>query len=44
MRINHVRLVWFRGAAEAVELTPQGKSLAVYGPNGSGKSHVGAPF
>jgi len=38
MRINHVRLVWFRGAAEAVELTPQGKSLAVYGPNGSGKS------
>lgn len=37
-RLKSIRLEWFRGAAEPVELQAGGKSLVVYGPNGSGKS------
>lgn len=38
MRINSVRLSWFRGAATNDELKSEGKSVATYGSNGSGKS------
>lgn len=38
MRIKHVRLTWFRGAAEPVALEADCKSLVVYGRNGAGKS------
>ena len=38
MRIRTIELAWFRGAAGAVALEPNGKSMVVYGENGSGKS------
>jgi DNA repair exonuclease SbcCD ATPase subunit len=38
MRIKAIELAWFRGAAETVALTADGKSMVVYGENGSGKS------
>lgn len=38
MRIKSAVLTWFRGAADAVALEPNCKSMAVYGCNGSGKS------
>ena len=38
MRIKSIELGWFRGAADAVSLEPNGKSMVVYGANGSGKS------
>lgn len=38
MRIKALRLAWFRGAAEAVTLPADGKSMGIYGPNGAGKS------
>ena len=38
MRIKNIQLAWFRGAADAVSLEPDCKSIAVYGENGSGKS------
>src|SRR5262245_6395929 len=38
MRVKSITLAWFRGAAEPVELTTDGKSMVVYGANGSGKS------
>ena len=38
MRIESITLEWFRGAADAVTLEPNCKSLVGYGANGSGKS------
>jgi len=38
MRIKAISLSWFRGAADAVSLEPDCKSMVVYGVNGSGKS------
>jgi energy-coupling factor transporter ATP-binding protein EcfA2 len=38
MRIETLRLSWFRGAGPDVSLEPKGKSIACFGPNGSGKS------
>ena len=38
MRIKSVELEWFRGAAEAVSLELNSKSMVVYGENGTGKS------
>lgn len=38
MRIKALRLAWFRGAAAAVTLGADGKSMGVYGCNGAGKS------
>jgi DNA repair exonuclease SbcCD ATPase subunit len=38
MRIRTIELAWFRGAAGAIALEPNGKSMVVYGENGSGKS------
>jgi hypothetical protein len=38
VRIKALRLSWFRGAADAVTLGAEGKSMGVYGCNGAGKS------
>jgi hypothetical protein len=38
MRIKSITIAWFRGAADAVSLEPNCKSMAVYGANASGKS------
>ncbi len=38
MRIKAIEIEWFRGAAEAVSLVPESKSMVLYGENGSGKS------
>lgn len=38
MKIKSIKITWFRGAADPVELIPDLKSLVVYGENGSGKS------
>lgn len=38
MRIESIKLLWFRGAADSVSLEARGKSVVVYGENGSGKS------
>ena len=38
MRIKSLRLAWFRGAADAVTLGADGKSMGIYGCNGAGKS------
>jgi hypothetical protein len=38
MRIQSIELCWFRGAADAVALKPDCKSMVVYGANGAGKS------
>ena len=38
MRVESLRLSWFRGAGPEVSLEPKGKSLACFGPNGAGKS------
>lgn len=38
MRINFIKLQWFRGAATEVTLETTTKSAVVYGSNGSGKS------
>jgi recombinational DNA repair ATPase RecF len=38
MRIETIRLAWFRGAADPVSLELASKSVVVYGANSSGKS------
>jgi ABC-type hemin transport system ATPase subunit/predicted RNA-binding Zn-ribbon protein involved in translation (DUF1610 family) len=38
MRIKAIKLAWFRGAADQVELELNNKSMVVYGENGAGKS------
>ena len=38
MKVTKLKLRWFRGASEDVDLNSGQKSLAVYGENGSGKS------
>ena len=38
MRIRSIELAWFRGAAGAVALEANCKSMVIYGENGSGKS------
>lgn len=38
MRIKSITVSWFRGAADAVSLEPDCKSMVVYGANASGKS------
>jgi recombinational DNA repair ATPase RecF len=38
MRIKSITISWFRGAADAVSLEPNCKSMVVYGANASGKS------
>ncbi|MCP9816372.1 AAA family ATPase [Synechococcus sp. GreenBA-s] len=38
MKLSSITLSWFRGAAAAITLPANGKSLAVYGSNGAGKS------
>jgi ABC-type hemin transport system ATPase subunit len=38
MRIEGLRLSWFRGAGPEVVLETKGKSVACFGPNGAGKS------
>jgi recombinational DNA repair ATPase RecF len=38
MRIKAITISWFRGAADAVSLEPNCKSMVVYGANASGKS------
>jgi energy-coupling factor transporter ATP-binding protein EcfA2 len=38
MRFKGISIAWFRGAANEVALSVEGKSAVVYGPNGSGKS------
>jgi RecF/RecN/SMC N terminal domain len=38
VRLRHLALTWFRGAAQTIVLEPTGKSMLVYGPNGAGKS------
>ncbi len=38
MRIKKIELAWFRGAADAIVLEPDSKSMVIYGENGSGKS------
>ena len=38
MRIETVKLAWFRGAADSITLDPNSKSMVVYGENASGKS------
>ena len=38
MRIKALRLAWFRGAADAVTIVPDGRSMVIYGCNGAGKS------
>lgn len=38
MRIEEIRLTWFRGASEKASLQTAGKSIVVYGPNSTGKS------
>ncbi|MBU1540483.1 MAG: AAA family ATPase [Alphaproteobacteria bacterium] len=38
MKLQSVRLQWFRGAAADATLQLDGKSAVVYGPNGAGKS------
>jgi len=38
VRIKHIHLAWFRGAAESVALELGCKSMVVYGQNGAGKS------
>ncbi|MCX5817195.1 MAG: hypothetical protein NTX75_13325 [Proteobacteria bacterium] len=38
MRVKSIQLSWFRGAADAVALDSDCKSMVVYGANGAGKS------
>jgi hypothetical protein len=38
MRIETIKLAWFRGAASSVSLETKGRSVVVYGLNGAGKS------
>lgn len=38
MRVKKIRISWFRGAADPIELSFNLKSLVLYGENGSGKS------
>lgn len=38
MRLDNIRLSWFRGSAEEVKLDLDSKNVVVYGSNGSGKS------
>ncbi len=38
MRVESIKLTWFRGAADPVPLELNCKSMVVYGDNGSGKS------
>ena len=38
MRLKSIMMSWFRGAAEAVTIELNGKSMVVYGENGTGKS------
>jgi energy-coupling factor transporter ATP-binding protein EcfA2 len=38
MKIRGIKITWFRGSADLIELDTALKSLVVYGENGSGKS------
>lgn len=38
MKIEQIRLAWFRGAAEEIPFLTESKSVVIYGPNGAGKS------
>jgi len=38
MKIKKIKISWFRGAADPVELDLNLKSLVLYGENGAGKS------
>lgn len=38
MRIDKIKISWFRGSADPIELDFRKKSIVVYGENGSGKS------
>ena len=38
MRLDSIRLSWFRGAADEVILRSDSRNVVVYGSNGSGKS------
>lgn len=38
MRIKSIKIGWFRGSADPIELDLNSKSLVLYGENGSGKS------
>jgi recombinational DNA repair ATPase RecF len=38
MRLQSIRLRWFRGAAADATLDLGGRSVAIYGTNGAGKS------
>jgi RecF/RecN/SMC N terminal domain len=38
VRIEEIKLAWFRGAASSVSLESKGRSTVVYGLNGAGKS------
>lgn len=38
MRIKSIKIGWFRGSADPIELELNSKSLVLYGENGSGKS------
>jgi len=38
MKVNSIKIQWFRGSASEVALGASSKSVVVYGPNGSGKS------
>ncbi|WP_332445698.1 AAA family ATPase [Dehalococcoides mccartyi] len=38
MKVKAISLSWFRGAADAVSLEPNCKSMVIYGENGAGKS------
>ncbi len=38
MRIKSIKIGWFRGSADPIELELNAKSLVLYGENGSGKS------
>jgi len=38
MRIKSIKIGWFRGSADPIELDLSSKSLVLYGENGSGKS------
>jgi len=38
MKINKIKIAWFRGASDPVEMELNSKSLVIYGENGAGKS------
>src|SRR3990172_13134103 len=44
MRVESIKLSWFRGAGESVCLSPRSKSIVIYGANGAGKSSFADAF